>query len=219
MNDAGLWTSLSLSMPVNKELEFSVSPEIRLDENLSQVSTFFGDVGVEYELMKYLYTNLTYRIGGRNSGEWIDLRQRYSFGLGLKNTWGDFRAGWLCRMQASRSGTVAESDADFSTALRNKFSFKYTGLKKTDFSTSFETFNAAGAYGTMLLTDWRWQAQVERRIINKRNFVSIGYLIQKDLMSEQPELDYVFLVGYKLEVGWLKEKQGEEAVPSDVVPQ
>lgn len=206
-NDAGMWASYSLSAPVSKRFELAASPELRLDENLSRVQSAFIDLSAQRALNKFLFVTGDYRVGSRNRDEVAVFRQRFSLGLGMKYTPGDFRLGWLCRMQSSRTAGQAESDPDFATTLRNKFSLKFTGLKKTDLSTSFEFFNQASAYGNLRLTDWRWQCAIERRVFNKRNSISLGYLIQRNLQQRVMGLDFVVLVGYQFETNVLKKKK------------
>lgn len=214
-NDAGMWASYSLSAPVTKRFELAASPELRLDENLSRVQSAFVDLSAQRQLNKYFFVTGDYRVGSRNRDQVAVFRQRFSLGLGLKYTPGDFRLAWLCRMQSSQSAGRSESDPDFATTLRNKFSLKFNGLKKTDLSTSFEFFNQAGAYGDLRLTDWRWQCALERRVFNKRNSVSLGYLIQRNLQDRVMGLDFVVLVGYRFETSVLKKKKaGTEAAPA-----
>lgn len=206
-HDAALWTGFSVNAPVNKRFELSASPEVRLFENLSKVQSAFIDLGAQRELNKYLFVSANYRIGGRNNDDYYLLRQRISLGLGLKYSPGDFRFSWQCKIQASRTGAQSETDPDFASTLRNKFSVKYSGLKKTDLASSFEIFNESGQYGDLHMTDWRWQCAIERRVFNKRNSVSLGYLIQRDLDNDVPGLDFIILVGYQWETGILKKKK------------
>jgi hypothetical protein len=51
----------------------------------------------------------------------------------------------------------------------------------------------------LALTNWRWTAQVSRKITKKQTVVA-GYLIQRDLTESPQEMDYVILVSYKVEL-------------------
>ena len=84
----------------------------------------------------------------------------------------------------------------FITIIRNKFGVKYEGVKKYTFSTSYEFFNSVALVNRLEWQNWRWTIEAERKL-NKRNFISLGYLIQKDLKSSVPASDFVVLVGYK----------------------
>ena len=69
-------------------------------------------------------------------------------------------------------------------------------MKKYTFSTSYEFFNSVALVNRLEWQNWRWTIEAERKL-NKRNFISLGYLIQKDLESSVPATDFIVLVGYK----------------------
>ena len=214
LNDAGLWMGFKSKVELTKKLDVSVDPEIRLSENLSYVSGIFTDVGAEYRISKPLYVSVTYRIGARHKDVFWDMRQRISTGLEVKQKFGDFSVSFLTRYQASRQGIQVENDPDFSASWRNKLSAKFDGIKKTDLGMSFELFQAAGPYETAELTDWRWTADIERKL-SKRRYVSLGYLIQKNLVSTQPEMDFVVLAGYKYLPDFSKKKKKKKKDPTE----
>lgn len=195
--DAGLWTGIGLSYDVNKKIEVSLSPEFRLEENMSRVSSIFCDAGIEYKLGNGFSTSATYRIGAKNRIDYFQSRQRLQLGVGYKWKHEDFSLSYAVRYQASiQGGLASESDADFITIIRNKVGVKYEGIKKYTFSSSYEFFNSASAVNRLEWQNWRWTIEAERKL-NKRNFVSLGYLIQKDLVSSVPSSDFAVLVGYK----------------------
>jgi hypothetical protein len=195
--DAGLWTGIGLSYEVNKKLELSVSPEIRMEENISRTGSVFCDFGAEYKLGKGFFATATYRGGAKNRIDYFQTRQRLQLGLGYKWKYEDFSISYALRYQGSiQGGLSGDSDADFITIIRNKVGVKYEGVKKYTFSMSYEFFNSAAAVNRLEWQNWRWIAEAERKL-NKRNFVSVGYLIQKNLVSSVPSSDFVVLVGYK----------------------
>lgn len=211
--DAGIWFGIKLTTDLTKKLEASISPELRLDENLSRLSGIFSDFELEYKLNKLLFISGAYRFGWRRNNNWLDSRQRFTGGIGAKHKSGDFTFAILSRYQTTGFVSSAENDADLSVSWRNKFSVKFGGLKKTDLSTSFEIFNAAGPFDVIQLTDWRWQAEVERKL-SKRRFISAGYMIQQDLSGSQVETDFVFLLGYKYLPDFKKKKKKTEEIPT-----
>jgi predicted component of type VI protein secretion system len=68
-----------------------------------------------------------------------------------------------------------------------------------DLATAYEIFNSVAAYQELAMTNWRWTAQVARKI-NKKQSVALGYLIQRDLTESPQHLDFVFLLSYKVEL-------------------
>lgn len=210
--DAGMWADVSFSTDVSKKLKLSVAPEIRMNENMSHVSRIFSDFGLQAELRKNLSASVTYRLGAANQGNFFESRQRLQWGLAYKNKIDNFSWGVQSRWQLAIADFSGESDADFVTVLRNKLQIKYTGLKKTDVSMAFEIFNNTSNYQNFVMTNWRWTANIERKI-NKRNAISCGYLIQKSLLDSPQEIDFVVLLSYSCEIKWKKEKKEESPSP------
>jgi hypothetical protein len=210
--DAGLWSSFSAEYKLNKKTELSIAPEFRLNENLSQINSWFSDFGVQYKLPGNLSFQAVYRLGYRNPLLEPELRQRLQFGFGYKVELNDWSFGLTSRYQSALRLITDDGDPDFISTWRNKFSVKYGGFKKWELGSAFEVFNSQSQLRSMDLTDWRFTCSAEYKI-NKRNFISFGYLIQKNLVSRVPELDYVGLLSYKLILK--KKKTKEEEVSSE----
>ena len=203
--DAGLWTGISINSEVKKDLEFSFSPEFRLNENLGRLASYFTDFSGQYKLNKIVSLSAGYRIGGRNSGDYYNLRQRVQLGLNFKKKIKDFALSWSPRWQGAIAGSVSESDGDFITTLRNRFKVTYSGFKKWELSSSYEFFNITSVYSPPNLQNWRWVVSLERDL-KKGQAVSVGYLIQRDLTESPIEMDYIFLVNYSLRLDIYKKK-------------
>ena len=197
--DAGLWVDASLSRELTDNLSLTLSPEIRLDENMSRWARGFFDLGAEYRVSKRVSMSATYRGGWANDGVHIDSRQRVQYGVSAKDKRGDFVLQYQTRFQASLSGVASDADADFVSVWRNRAGVKYTGLKRLDVSTSFEVFNSVSSYTPLALENWRWMSQVTRKI-SKKQSATVGYLIQRDLTESPQEIDYVILLSYKVDL-------------------
>jgi hypothetical protein len=154
---------------------------------------------LEYKYNKRISLSAAYRGGVGNDGVHIDGRHRVQYGLGLKQKWSDWSVQYQSRVQFALNAAWSDADVDFNTTWRNRITLKYGGLKKTDLATAYEIFNSVSAYQDLALTNWRWTAQVSRKI-NKKQAVSFGYLIQRDLTESPQEMDYVILVSYKVEL-------------------
>jgi len=197
--DAGLWMDVGLSRELGEHFELSVSPEIRLDENISRWSRLFGDVSLEYKYNKHVSLSAAYRGGASNDGIHVDGRHRMQYGLGVKQKWKDWTFQYQSRVQFALNAAWSDADVDFNTTWRNRATVRYGGIKKTDLSTAYEIFNAVSPYQEMAFTNWRWTAQLTRKI-NKKQSASIGYLIQRDLTESPQHLDFVILISYKVEL-------------------
>lgn len=208
VNDAGMWVSGSLSARVSKKIEISVSPEFRLKENFSQLQSAFVDLGWQYKITKQFFVSFTHRIGTRSNDTFYEMRNRSQLGLGYKFQIKEFDLVLQTRYQALISNARGETDPDLKSTLRSKVQVKYNGIKKFQFTGSYEVFHNANLYGEMNWENWRAAFQVERKY-KKINFFSLGYLIQRDLASKVPEMDFVITLGYKRELDWRKDKKDE----------
>ncbi len=197
--DAGLWIDIGLSRELGERFELSVSPELRLDENLTRWSRIFADASLEFKFNKHFTLSAAYRGGASNDGIHVDSRHRMQYGLGVKQKWNDWTLQYHSRLQFALNAAWSDADVDFNTTWRNRVTVKYSGLKKTNLSTAYEFFNAVSAYQEMALTNWRWTAQVARKI-SKKQSVALGYLIQRDLTDSPQHLDFVILLSYKVEL-------------------
>ncbi len=207
--DAGMWLNFSVSSEVKKNLELSLATEARLDENITHLSSAFADLGAQYKINKQFFVTATYRCGSKSSGDFYDLRQRFQLGVLFKKKWNDFTFAYQPRWQASVSNNQGENDADFVTIMRNRFKIQYGGLNKTNVSTSCEFFNLTSQYRPLLWQSWRWVSEIERDI-TKNSSVSLGYLIQRNILSSPQEVDYVFLLSFQQKLNNKKKKDKEE---------
>lgn len=207
--DAGAWTSFSTEYKLRKTTELAISPEIRFYDNYSRISNAFVDFGVQEKVNNFLQFSITYRAGYRDPLEVEIWRQRIQTGFALKYELSDWTFGLNSRFQW---GFVAvdDNDPDFITTLRNKASVKYAGFKKWELTGTFEVFHAQGQTSMLNWTDWRSTVQAEYKF-TKRKFLSIGYLMQRNLISRVPEEDYVLLLSYKYMLKKKKSKnEGED---------
>lgn len=212
--DAGLWAGYTFNLKYKKKWEFAVNPEIRFNNNLSQLSRVMADIGLEYKPNKTFFAGISYRTSTRVEDDWQDTRERIQFGLGVKHEWRLFTFSFQPRYQASLQQVSSDGDADFETTLRNKLTIKYDINKKLNVSNSFELFNNSTPGMELRLENWRWKGDIGYDI-NKRNSMSVGYMIQKAIYKSPQEMDFVFLVSYKTELNLSKKakKEGENPTP------
>jgi Protein of unknown function (DUF2490) len=206
-NDAGLWTGLSVGLDLGKGLTGEIAPQIRLDENMSRISGAFSDFGIEKKLHDNLDLSLEYRGGLRRNDDFYEGQHRFSSGLTAKLDVKKFRLAYTVRYQLSPSLNGGDRDVDIKNVLRQKVGVKYGGIKKYELATSFEVFVDGEESG---FSDWRWQGSVERKF-SKRKFLSLGYLVQKNLYDLN--MDFVVLMTYKYELKSLKKSKEEEPAP------
>lgn len=212
--DAGLWAGYNLNLKYKKKWEFSANPEIRFNNNITHLNRVMIDLGIEYKPLKTFFAGVSYRTSARSQDDWTDFRERIQFGIGIRQAWRSFTFTYQPRYQASLQGVSSEGDADFETTIRNKLTMKYDVNKKLNFASSFEFFSNSEQGMVFRLENWRWKSDVSYEL-NKRNAVSLGYMIQKAIYQSPQEMDYVFLVSYSTDVNLSKKKkEPEQPAPS-----
>jgi len=208
INDAGMWNAFSFSADIKsltpwkdpkifKDWSLHFNPEIRFNENITQISNFFADFGTDKKWSKYLITSVEYRFGARREENWFNVRKRWSFGAQINFPFKNFKLSSTTRCQISRAVT---SEIDIKSIWRERLSLEFSKWEKLSFQVSHELFFLPI---TLENSNWRSQAIVKYKL-NKSNAISVGYLVQRDLGNG--DMDFVFLTGYKWEFNKKKEK-------------
>ena len=208
MNDAGMWNTFSFSSDIKdltpwkdskifKDWSLHINPEIRFNENVSQMSNVFSDFGTDKKWSKYLTTSLEYRVGARREEDWFNVRKRWSLGAQLSYPFKNFKLSSTTRCQISRANT---SEIDIKSIWREKISLEFSKWEKLTFQVSHELF-----FLPITLENSNWRSQVSLKYkLDKSNAISFGYLVQRDLSNA--DMDFVILTGYKWEFNKKKDK-------------
>ena len=208
MNDAGMWNTFSFSSDIKdltpwkdpkifKDWSLHINPEIRFNENVSQMSNVFSDFGTDKKWSKYLTTSLEYRLGARREEDWFNVRKRWSLGAQLSYPFKNFKLSSTTRCQISRANT---SEIDIKSIWREKISLEFSKWEKLTFQVSHELF-----FLPITLENSNWRSQVSLKYkLDKSNAISFGYLVQRDLSNA--DMDFVILTGYKWEFNKKKDK-------------
>ena len=203
--DAGLWSEISLQSKISKRTEVAVTPEVRLDENVSRVARAFCDFGAQYKVSSEVSLSCIYRSGVANNYEDTEFRQRIQLGAAFK--WKGKKITWayLPRWQVSMRGG-GEYDADLSTLMRNRFQVKWNLPKKFELSGYAEFFHSTETFSFGSWQSWRANAMLSRNLKGPHSF-SLGYLVQHDMSAQTPRTDFVILTSYQLNIQlWATDK-------------
>jgi hypothetical protein len=198
--DFGSWLNASVEYEAWKNVDLSLTPELRFDENLSRLRNVQADFGAQYKINKRYSTGAVLRIGQvqRNSG-WQG-RQRIQLFVGGK--WKivkDLDFSYKTRVQFAFDQQTRTRDADMNSNIRNKFGISYDGIKKTKLSASYEFFHGIQRGEFLEWQDWRLAFDVERKL-NKRNFVSLGWIVQTEFTTPRVRRDNILVLSYKFVV-------------------
>jgi hypothetical protein len=198
VNDAGLWTNITLEKRVMKDLDLVFTEEFRFNENITELGTFFTDVGADYRIVKGFKAGLYFRyINKRQLDNSYSQQYRYYSDLSYKQKIKRFEAGYRVRFQVqyqdpgrSETGRVPE------WYIRQKLSFAYNTKSRFDPYLSGEIWYGLNQPRSQF-DNVRISAGIVTRV-TKYQSLDIGYIFQKEFNVVDPETDYIIFIGYKI---------------------
>jgi hypothetical protein len=196
-NDAGLWTNATVEKKITKDLDVVFTEEFRFNENVTQLESFFSDIGAEYSIVKGFKCGLFYRfINKRNLDGSYSQAHRFYGDLSYKQKIKRFEAGYRIRLQVqykevNRSETGNVPDC----YIRQKLHFGYNTKSRFDPYIDSELW---------YLMSPRWCGFDNVRItagttvrITKSHSLDLAWIYQKEFNVANPVTDYIFFIGYK----------------------
>jgi hypothetical protein len=134
----GTWIELEVTKDIFKKVEFSVKPEVRLQDDFS-VDEYFIEGQITYKPVKYLRFAGAYRLAQNIKKKGTETFHRFAFDAHAKNEWKRLEGAFRIRYtNYAEFETVNEK----SNYLRFRFKFEYD-LKNSKFKpyTSYELFH------------------------------------------------------------------------------
>lgn len=191
VNDAGLWTSISIEKKISKKISIVASEELRFNENMSELGTVFTEIGPQFKIYKGLNAGISYRFIQKR---WLDdsysIRHRINTDLSYRIKLKDFTISLRERYQIQYGENYFFGESETAkTTLRSKLSVKYRINKKFDATVFGEVFNPLFS-GELYFSDFRTGAGIDYQIIKPLS-VEVFYLINKELNIANPTTDYV----------------------------
>jgi len=196
--DGGVWAGVSLKKDLPNGFDLGVDIQGRTEIMASHLATVFTDVEGSYKVNKWLKTSVTYRFGLLNSLEGYQAtRHRFALDVKVDRDFGKPKFDFRVRYQAGQRSTSEEGISDLRDGIRYRLKGQIKLIKKTELASSFECFQSLDLTRHSL-TDWRWKLEVERKV-KKRQYVSVGYLLQREMNTNDPLTEHVVTVGYTFE--------------------
>jgi hypothetical protein len=196
-NDAQLWTSVNLEKKIIKGLSVTLSEEVRFSENITEVGTFFTDIGLNYKINKnwriagnYRFTN---KIQLDNS---YSKRHRYYFDLSYRQKFYQFTIIARTRFQSQYADVNSSETGHLPEYYsRNKLTLKYNINQKISPYLSAEAFIPLNNPDVKGIDNMRYSLGVEWEFV-KNSTLDVFYLIQQEYQKANRERDYVMGIGY-----------------------
>lgn len=201
VNDAGMWYSVSLEKKFTQKLSAEVGTELRLNENFSEVGTFFTEAGMGYRFSKLISVSAGYRFTQKRRVEdTYSTRHRFLVNLNLRHKIEMVALTGRIRYQSQYSDVNSSDDGKVpNNYVRTKLSSKIDLNKRYTPYISYEAFIHVNRPEGMLYDNFRIAAGVEYEF-SKKSAIDIGYMIDREVNVNDPWTNYVITVGwaYKL---------------------
>jgi hypothetical protein len=195
-NDAGLWTGLNIERKLTKKLSVNLNPEMRFNENITELGTWFVDGGLSYRVSKNWKVFANYRFAQkRRLDDSYSIRHRYYFDLAYRIKIKKIVVGWRLRFQEQYNDWLTSDDGKIpSQALRNKIQLKYNADGK------FQPFVSADVWYSMSykikqFDNFRLVGGLDYEL-NKYSSITLAYLWQREFNVKNPGTDYIVSLGY-----------------------
>ena len=197
VNDAGLWTSIDVSKKLAGGFNASLSEEIRLNENVSEVGTAFTEIGITHKIIKRMTGGISYRfIQSRRLDDSYSIRHRLNVDVAYRIKFKMISATVRERFQSQVKNVQSSDDGSIPVNyLRNKVTFKYDTNKKYTPWISFEAFLQLNNPEGNEFDNLRYSAGFDYKF-NKKNSISLFYLINQEINVDDPLTGYITGVNY-----------------------
>lgn len=197
VNDAGLWMNAEVEKIITPALSASVTGEVRMNENITEVGTVLTDVGLSYRPWKRFDVGLTYRYSGkRRLDDSYDQRHGWfadaTYRVKVKPAVIDLRL----RFQSRYTDILTSDDGNIPrNHLRGRVKLKLDLDRRYEPYVSGEAFYRVGGADGMLFDELRCMAGVEVEF-NQAHAIDLHYMVTREYQVNNPRTDYVVGIGY-----------------------
>lgn len=195
-NDAGLWLNVNIEKKILPILAVELNQEFRLNENISELGTYFTDAGIKYKINNYLRVSVNYRFSNkRRLDDSYSKRHRYYCDFTFRMKFSPINVSLRTRLQSQYANIFSSEDGKIPEYYsRNKLNVELDLKKKYFPFISTELFTPLKQ--TSVITDnARFTAGCKYEC-NRRHEMVIFYMIQQEYNVAKPKRDYVIGLGY-----------------------
>jgi hypothetical protein len=199
VKDAGLWLSVDVEKKITPAFSASLTEEVRMNENVTEVGSLLTDLGLKYRFGERFKAGVSYRFTKKRL---------------LDDSYSTFHSWYVdftyreklkpiqllvrVRYQSKYTEPQTSDDASIPTdRTRLKLTLKY------DLNSDFEPYFYAESFFNFTtpvyspFNEMRWCAGVEYHF-NRMHGVDLHYMISKEYNVRRPETNFVIGIGYSL---------------------
>jgi hypothetical protein len=195
-NDAALWLSYNLEKKLSAKTSLMINPELRFNENMTELGNAFIDVGLGYKLTKQFRVSASYRLSQlKRLDNTYGTRHRYYADVTYKTKFGKVGFSYRLRMQQQYyQYNRSDNGHNSNNAIRNKIQFKYNLEKRyTPFLSAELWYQKTYKYSNF--NRLRISGGIDYEI-NKLSGVTATYIYQTRFNIEDPRTDYIISLSY-----------------------
>lgn len=197
VNDAGLWTSVSIEAKVVKKLTVNLEQGFRFDENISELGQIYSEVGFDYKLSKHFQVAAIYRfIQKRQVEDYYRYVNRFAFAVKYDKKWKPYQLKFKSSIQDQFTNVNNDPEGGIPVFhWRNKLTFSREMQKPYTPYIAVELFSPLNYPRTSAFNGLRLSAGVEYAF-TKHHKIDLYYMVQKEINVSNPETDFILGFGY-----------------------
>lgn len=191
IDDIGVWSGITFQTKITRELEVSLTEQLRLKNDVTRISLLLSDIGLSYDVSKKLQVGLNYRYIKSNQDNYYSNRHRIYADLAWKEKIKFISITLRERVQEQYSDYYSSETGKVPDwVLRSKLTAKIDLDKKYSPYLSGEIFylldNESNENG---LTQYRYETGINYNI-NRIHSINPFFIFQKSHSIKFNELIY-----------------------------
>ncbi|MBN2779309.1 MAG: DUF2490 domain-containing protein [Bacteroidales bacterium] len=197
VNDAGLWTEISIEKKFSQSLSIEYSNSERFNENITELGSIINELGIKYRFNKDSRISFFYRLNySRQLNNMYEPISRFYFDYSRKFKLSNFDLDLRIRLKTQQKSThFYDFDSESSNVIRPRIKLSYS-YKKFEPYCFFETYHPVIDGENIPIEKIRFVIGLEYSPDKIHSF-DLGYMIQRELYENNPYTDFVVRVGYK----------------------
>jgi hypothetical protein len=198
VNDAGLWTNITIKKKITKRFDAFLTEEVRFNENITELGTIYTDIGGEYKILKGFKAGVFYRhIFKRRLDDSYSKANRFYIELSYGNNIKRFELGYRIRFQQAYKDYNTSPDGHVPVNfIRQKIHLGINTKTRIDPYLDGEIWYYLNPPWSQF-DNIRISAGIVTRI-TKHHFIDSGFIYQQEFNVADPVTDYIFSLGYKI---------------------
>jgi hypothetical protein len=196
-SDAALWMSMNAEKKITKGFSVSLAAELRMNNNITEVGTYFTELGLNYRFSKKVRLSGNYRfmVRSKNDGTYSN-RHRYYFDLAYREKIKSVTVSFRTRFQSQYADIYSSAEGKIPEYyLRNKLTIKYAVTKKVTPYISAELFTPLCNVDGITIDNVRYSGGVEYEF-SRAHTLDLFYMLQQEYNVKNTETDHIIGIGY-----------------------